>query len=263
MRAVGVDEHVGGHTGRWRRTTFATAVVDITPGRRARLLDLAQGRTGAVLGNWLSARDQAWRDGVGVAALDPFRGYATALTTHLPQATRVLDAFHVVKLANQALDEVRRDVQQHTTGHRDYAEDPRYRARRLLRKGEEGLTEQARAKLEAALAAGDPDGAVALAWQVAQRVRSIYHALTAKEGRRRAEHLLEVLHTCPVPQLARLGRTLRAWREELLAYFATDGASNGPTEATNLVIEKGRRDAQRDDLHHEVSPPRCTRCTEF
>jgi transposase len=30
------------------------------------------------------------------AALDPFRGYATALATELLHAVRLLDAFHVV-----------------------------------------------------------------------------------------------------------------------------------------------------------------------
>jgi hypothetical protein len=39
-------------------------------------------------------------------------------------------------------------------------------------------------------------------------------------------------------RLQRLGRTLRAWRTELLAYFDTGGASNGPTEAINLLISK-------------------------
>ena len=47
--------------------------------------------------------------------------------------------------------------------------------------------------------------------------------------------------TCPVPEVARLGRTLRAWRQQLLAYFVTAGVSNGGTEAINLLIEKTRR----------------------
>jgi transposase len=54
---------------------------------------------------------------------------------------------------------------------------------------------------------------------------------------------LFTLYTSPIPELARLGRTLRSWRTEFLAYFTTGGASNGPTEATNLLIEKHRRDA--------------------
>lgn len=32
----------------------------------------------------------------------------------------------------------------------------------------------------------------------------------------------------PIPEIARRGRTLRAWQHELLAYFDTDGASKGP-----------------------------------
>ncbi len=43
------------------------------------------------------------------------------------------------------------------------------------------------------------------------------------------------------PEVARLGRTLRAWRQQILAYFATKGVSNGGTEAINLLIEKTRR----------------------
>ena len=61
---------------------------------------------------------QPWRDGVTVAALDPFRGYATALRTSLPHATRVLDAFHVTRLGFAAVDDVRRRVQQDDLGHR-------------------------------------------------------------------------------------------------------------------------------------------------
>jgi transposase len=47
--------------------------------------------------------------------------------------------------------------------------------------------------------------------------------------------------SCPVPEVARLGRTLASWRAELLAYWRTGGASTGPTEAMNLLIDKIRR----------------------
>jgi transposase len=49
------------------------------------------------------------------------------------------------------------------------------------------------------------------------------------------------LHTCPIKEVARLGRTLRQWRTEILAYFSTGGVSNGGTEAINGAIEKTRR----------------------
>jgi hypothetical protein len=84
------------------------------------------GRSGAVLSSWLTERDAGWRSLVAVAALDPFRGYASALRTQLPAAVRVLDGFHVVKLGFDAVDQVRRRVQQETFGHRGRAGDPLY-----------------------------------------------------------------------------------------------------------------------------------------
>ena len=45
---------------------------------------------------------------------------------------------------------------------------------------------------------------------------------------------------CPIPEVARLGRTLKQWKAAILAYFDTQGDSNGPTEAVNGVIETTR-----------------------
>ncbi|KRE62940.1 transposase [Nostocoides sp. Soil756] len=53
-----------------------------------------------------------------------------------------------------------------------------------------------------------------------------------------------MLPTCPVPEVARLGKTLHRWRSEFLGYFETDGASNGGTEAMNGLIELRRRFAR-------------------
>jgi transposase len=44
-----------------------------------------------------------------------------------------------------------------------------------------------------------------------------------------------------VPELSRLARTVRAWEAEILAFHATGGCSNGPTEAVNLLIKKVKR----------------------
>ncbi len=44
-----------------------------------------------------------------------------------------------------------------------------------------------------------------------------------------------------MPELTRLGRTLDAWRDELLAYWTPTGrrgVSNGPTEAVNALIKR-------------------------
>lgn len=135
-------------------------------------------------------------------------------------------------------------MQQHTTGHRGRKNDPLHRIRNLLRAGQENLTDRQRARLHAAWTADDRHVEVELAYRCAQQVRAAYHQPTRAAGRRIAEQLVASLPTCPVPEIARLGRTLKKWRSAFLGYFDTDGANNGGTEAFNGLIELHRRIAQ-------------------
>ena len=84
--------------------------------------------------------------------------------TILPDAVRVADPFHLVKLANQRLDEVRRRVQNEMFGHRGHRDDPLYRARRLLTRADERLNDLGRSKLLGLLGPGDPRSEVRTAW---------------------------------------------------------------------------------------------------
>jgi hypothetical protein len=86
-----------------------------------------------------------------------------------------------------------------------------------------------------------PTWEVTVTWQCYQRLRGIYHQHTPAAGRRLAQQVIASLPTCPIPEVARLGRTLRAWRRQVLAYFHTGGVSNGGTEAIHLLVEKTRR----------------------
>jgi transposase len=52
------------------------------------------------------------------------------------------------------------------------------------------------------------------------------------------------LRDCPIGELARLGRTLNAWRDELCAHFDHPDVSNGPTENLNLKIKNTKRIAR-------------------
>ena len=96
-------------------------IIDLTPvlegTGRARLLDLVSGRSAAALTSWLSAQSAAFRDRVEVVAMDGFGGYKTAATDQLPEATPVMDPFHVVALAGAKLDLCRQRIQQATCGH--------------------------------------------------------------------------------------------------------------------------------------------------
>lgn len=88
----------------------------------ARLLDMVQGRSKQAFTAWLANRLQTWRDGIEVVAMDGFTGFKTATTEELPAAVAVMDPFHVVRLAGDALD--RRRVQQELHGHRGRKDDP-------------------------------------------------------------------------------------------------------------------------------------------
>lgn len=246
---LGVDEHVWHHTNpKTRGPRMLTGMVDFTPTAdgqpRTRLLDLVPGRSGTVYADWLQARGRDWLNQVEVAALDPFRGYKNAIDDHLDDATAVLDAFHVVKLATQAVDEVRRRVQQATLGHRGRKGEPLFGIQTILRCSADNLSDKQKHRLATAIEAHEAHEEVFIAWQAAQRVRAVYHAESAAGGRAAAQQLLEALPSCPIPEIARLGRTLKQWREAFLAYFDTDGASNGPTEAINGLIELHRRIAR-------------------
>ena len=71
-----------------------------------------------------------WADQIDVAAIDAFRGYATAIGDVLPDAVLVIDHFHAIRLASEAVNDVRRRVQQDTLGHRGRRHDPLYGIRR-------------------------------------------------------------------------------------------------------------------------------------
>ena len=154
------------------------------------------------------------------------------------------DAFHVVALAGHALDEVRRRVQQETLGHRGRSGDPLYGIRNVLRCAAERLTDKQQARLAAAIAADERHDAVHVAWQCAQRVRAAYAHPDPARGRQLAEQVVDGFPSCPIPEIARLGRTLKQWRDAFLAYFDTGRASNGGTESINGLIELHRRIAR-------------------
>ena len=74
------------------------------------------------------------------------------------------DPFHVTRVANRMLDQVRRRVQNETLGHRGRKADPLFRIRKLLLEGDERLDERGREKLLAGLRVGDPHDEVLGAW---------------------------------------------------------------------------------------------------
>ncbi|MEX1124490.1 MAG: ISL3 family transposase [Acidimicrobiia bacterium] len=240
VEAIGVDEKRFLNATPDHRTVYTTQIVDLD---RHRLLDVIEGRSRDVLGHWLNERGNEWCDRIRLATLDPAAGYRRALEEHLPNAILVVDHFHSIRLANQAIDDVRRRVQNETYGHRGRKSDPLYRARRVLLTADERLSEERFEWMRSMLDAGDPDGEVSAAWVAKELLRDVYAAVDEAHARRRMITFYIYCADAEVPELARLARTVSRWTEEIFAYHRTGRASNGRVENTHMLAEKIRRNA--------------------
>ena len=247
VEMVGFDETVMQPAHRRRRRRFITAVVDVATGQ---ILDVFEGRDAVDLRAWMARMPSSWLAQIQVVSVDPHEGYRSAITNPHPltglasplaEVTVVVDPFHIVRLANQAVTRCRQRVQQETLEHRGWKGDPLYDIRKLLLLGAERVDDAGWARLHAALAAGDPEGHVSDCWVAKEKVRDTY--LTDDPDL--AERLLDKAIAWCVepesgPELATLAKTLRRWRTQILAHHHT-GASNGPVEAANLLIKQIKR----------------------
>ena len=153
VEALGLDETLFGRQGRWRTRRWCTSIVDVTGGQ---LLDIVPGRDAQAPINWLLDQPEAWRQSIDWGVLDLSGAYRRTFDVALPHVGQVADPFHVIRLANNSIDEVRRRTQNDTLGHRGRKDDPLYRIRRLLIAAHDRLGDAADAKLRGLLAAGDP-----------------------------------------------------------------------------------------------------------
>lgn len=237
VHALGLDETKFLSADPEHHTRYVSTVVDL--GRRI-VVDLLEGNSADDISDWCRTRSLDFLGGIQVVATDLTNSYRNGIKGHLDHAVRVADPFHVVRVAMQAMADVRRRVQNQTTGHRGRKGDPLYGIRKLLDTGLERLSESGYDRLLLNLRIGDPDDEVHGAWLAKESVRDLY--LTSDPGEA-AVLLDKVIVACrqeQVPELRRLGRTLNRWRPEILNHHRT-GASNGPTEGMNLCVKKVKR----------------------
>ena len=240
VEAVGVDETLFWRRGRWRTKVWCTSVVDVGGHQ---LIDIVGGRTAESAAAWFRSQPADWLGGIRWAVLDMSGSYRKAYDRVLPHALQVADPFHVIRLANQRLDEVRRRTQNETLGHRGRKDDPLYRIRRLLTAAHERISDRGQVRLRGLLDAGDPHGEVRTAWHAKETVRGIYKidspALALQYTLQLADDLQH--ESCP-PEINKLGRTIARWTPQITNWHISK-VTNGPTEALNNLIKRIKRAA--------------------
>ena len=203
---------------------------------------------------WLAQRPQQWRDAVEVVATDGFTGFKTAAAEELPDAVPLMDPFHVVRLAGDAVDRGGQRAQQETIGHRGHSGDPLYGARRAPHTGADLLTEKQLARIQA-LFAVEEHVEVEATWGIYQRIVTAYRHSDKKEGRTMMQDVITAVATgvpAALIEIRRPGRRLKPRASDILAFFDRPGTSNGPTGAINGRLEHLRGSALgfRNLTHH-------------
>jgi transposase len=234
---LGVDETSLLKANREHATVYVTGIVDLTAHR---MIDMVEGNTAADLRRWCASADPAWLAGIKVVATDLTDSYRAGMSPHLDHVTRVADPFHVVRVGNRCLDQVRRRVQHETYGHRGRKHDPLYRIRKILLTGNERLDDTGRQRMLLGLRAGDPNDEVVGAWLAKESVRDVYLATNRADAEVLLDKTIIGCRQDDVAEIRSLGDTLSRWRNEILAHHET-GASNGPTEGLNLLVKKVKR----------------------
>lgn len=252
-RVLGIDETAFGRarwirdpsTGRWTRSEpFETGFVDLAGGQG--LLGQVTGRTSAAVTGWLDARGQDWKDAVEVVAIDPSAPYRSAVRQALPAATVVVDHFHLVALANQAVTRVRQRVTRDQLGRRGRKKDPAWANRRLLLRARERLSARAFARMWNGCVDGDATGEILAAWIAKEQLRALL--ATAGRGGNRADiahHLHRFYAWCAdvdVDEVTTLAETVEAWWPEIHAFLQL-GITNAATEGTNRLVKNVKRHA--------------------
>jgi transposase len=235
--AVGFDETLFGRFGPTKIPSFVTTIADVKNGK---VIDVVKSRDFVDVAAWIDAQPDTWKANIRFGTLDLSAAYRAVFREMLSHVTRVADPFHVIKLANKALDDVRRRVQIEQNGHRGRKGDPLYRVRKLLLRATEKLDPRAAEKRDAQLALGDPNGEVSIAYLAKERIRDFYK-MAADEAQELFDTIVaECSKQSMPPELQRLARTFTKWREEITNWLEAR-VSNGPTEALNNCIKRVKR----------------------
>jgi transposase len=218
-----------------------TSFVDVDPSRAGLLLGLSPGRSGAGVKDWLAEQTPQFRAAVQVVVIDPSAPYASGVRAALPQAAIAVDKWHLVRLGNDMVTEVRQRVAREQHGRRGMAIDPAWAHRRMLLTAGDRLSKRQLARLARVLASDDPTNEIGAAWGCKELLRQLLDA-PAEPGeiRHRLWRFYDACATADMPETTRLAGTIQTWWLAILVAIQTS-TTNARTEGYNRLIKQTKR----------------------
>jgi transposase len=176
---------------------------------------------------------------IQAVAMDMSKAYISAVSSNLPKATIVFDHFHVIKLMNEKLTDLRRDLYRETT---DLLQKGVLKGTRwLLLKNPENLRDDRneRARLEEALRINKP---LATAYYMKEDLRFLWSLPNKTSAAAHLDDWIARAEASDIKMLKDFAKTLRTHRRGILAYY-DHRISTGPLEGTNNKIKTLQRQA--------------------
>src|SRR5512142_1872078 len=176
---------------------------------------------------------------IEAVAMDMSAAYRGAVSTYLPKAKIVFDRFHVMKLFNEKLSDLRRALHREAT---DVMQKKVLKGTRwLLLKAAENLDEEKdeKKKLEEGLALNK---SLAVAYYLKEDLRQFWEQPGKKFGTLFLDGWIKRAEASGIKRLHQLAKTLAAHRSGLLAYYDVM-ITSGPLEGTNNKIKTMKRQA--------------------
>jgi transposase len=230
LESIGIDEIYLG-----KKHRFRTVVLDLVSGA---VVYVGQGKGAAALESFWEKLGKN-KDKIRAVAADLSPAYTQAVREHLPKASLVFDHFHVIKLMNDKLTELRRDLYREATDL--LLKEVLKGIRWLLVKNSGNLDEKRneRQRLEEALRLNEP---LATAYYMKEELGLVWKQPDKTAALLFLNDWIARAEVSGVRMLQKFAKTLALHREGILAYY-DHRISTGPLEAVNNKIKLMQRQA--------------------
>lgn len=225
VKRIAIDEIYQG-----KKLGYLTIVMDL---QRGAVIFVGNGKgADALIPFWKRLKRSGAR--IEAVATDMGPAYISAVRTNIPEATLVFDHFHIIKLFNEKLTKLRRDLQREAEA--GLGKPVLKGIRWLLLKNPDNLddTRDERQRLDEALKLNEP---LAAAYYMKEELRNIWHQPYKIAAQKALDEWIKKAAASNVNMLKQFSKTLAAHRSGILAYFDFDGLSTGPLEGTNNKIK--------------------------